>query len=448
MPKALIAGAAAADVTPDQGAFLFGYPHVPRAATGVHDRLTSTALFLSDGRTPLVVVANDVIYVGKDLVARARERIAWRCGLAPENVMVTATHTHSGPVTVELLVSQADPVVPPADPQYLRKLEDGIVEAGAGAVRGSRPAELGLVIADGSCVGGNRHDPSGPSDPEVPVLLARQRAGGAFLWAMVVCNVHPTVLHEDSTLVSGDFPAATRRYLQAHLLGEGCPVVYHTGPSGNQSPRHVARANTVEEATRLGDLLGGEIVRQGGAVAWHRAAALGCVRTMVSMPPRTMRRPEEAEAALRRARQRLAALRDAGAPKGEVRTAECDWFGAEEALVLARAAAEGRLAAAVEAVMPAEIMALRIGPWTFVGWPGECYAEFGLEVKSRRSGCYPISLAGGELQGYIVTEEARQRGWYEAGNALFDGPRSGQLLVDATLQLVDRLDADTAVAGG
>ena len=68
--------------------------------------------------------------------------------------------------------------------------------------------------------------------------------------------MHPTVLHEDSTLVSGDFPAMTRQYLQEHVLGADCPVLYHTGPSGNQSPRHVTRANTFDEAERLGGLLG------------------------------------------------------------------------------------------------------------------------------------------------------------------------------------------------
>src|SRR5204863_9550945 len=116
-----------------------------------------------------------------------------------------------------------------------------------------------LTVADGSCVGTNRHDPAGPSDPQVPVLLVRDRDSQTFLSAMIVCSMHPTVLHEDSTLISGDFPAMTREYLQEHVLGRDCPVLYHMGLSGNQSPRHVTRSNTFDEAERLGGLLGRSI---------------------------------------------------------------------------------------------------------------------------------------------------------------------------------------------
>ena len=98
--------------------------------------------------------------------------------------------------------------------------------------------------------------PTGPADPQVPVLLARSAANGAPIACMLVCSMHPTVLRETSTVVSGDFPGMARRYLQEHLLGADCPVLHHTGPAGNQSPRHVLRGNTVEEAQRLGETLG------------------------------------------------------------------------------------------------------------------------------------------------------------------------------------------------
>jgi len=122
----------------------------------------------------------------------------------------------------------------------------------------------------------------------------------------------------------------------------------------------------------------------------------------------------------------------------DVRTAECDWFGAEETLTLARAAATGRLDALIGSVMPAEIMVMRVGPWSFVSWPGEISVEFALEVKARQPDCYVVSLANGELQGYVVTEKAMREGRYEALNALFAGPESGRLLVEKTLELLAR----------
>ena len=247
----LLAGAAAVEITPLEPQFLFGYVHVERVSTGVHDPLLSSALYLSDGRSALIFSANDVIFVGRDLAARARARIAAATGVPPENILISATHTHSGPVTVDYLSNREDDTVPRADPGYLRRLEEGIVAAAVQAHAAARPAEIGLGVAEALGVGTNRRDPAGPADPQAPVLAVRELSGGKPIACMLVFSMHPTGLHQDSRLVSGDFPAAARSYLQQNVLG-GCPVLYHTGPAGNQSPRHTARANTFEEARRLG----------------------------------------------------------------------------------------------------------------------------------------------------------------------------------------------------
>ena len=171
----LIAGAATADITPDDPQFLFGYPHVRRYSTGVHDPLLSSALFLSDGKTSLLLVANDVIYVSRDTARRVRERIERETGVPADNMMITATHTHSGPMTGDTLSNAGDPAVPKTDPRYVEQLENGIVQAAVQAFHNAQSAEIGFAMADGSCVGSNRHDPAGPSDPEVPVLVVRDR---------------------------------------------------------------------------------------------------------------------------------------------------------------------------------------------------------------------------------------------------------------------------------
>lgn len=339
---------------------------------------------------------------------------------------------------MELLCCEDDAAVPKPDPAYVRRLEDGIVEAAVEAYGNQRPATVGLAVGDGACVGTNRHDPAGPSDPEVPVLLVRDRDRQAFLAAMVVCSMHPTVLHEDSTLVGGDFPAMARRYLQEHALGADCPVLWHTGPCGDQSPRHVVRANTFEEATRLGGLLGESIVKAAASVIYSGDIALACARELVNLPERTFPTIAQAEEHLAQSARRLESLRRSGADRREIRTAECDWFGAEESLTLARAAAAGRIREAVASVLPAEVNVMRIGPWAFVGWPGEAFVEFALQVKAACPNSYVIELANGELQGYLVTEEAVQKGWYEAMNAAFANPEAGLALVRTTLDLMDR----------
>jgi neutral ceramidase len=438
MPSGLVAGAAAADITPSDSQFLFGYPHVRRYSTGMHDPLLSSALFLSDGKTPLLFVANDVIYVSRMTACRVRDRIAKRTAIPAANMMITATHTHSGPLTVDTLSNEGDAAVPKTDPRYVERLENGIVEAAVQAVLMARPAEIGCGVADGSCVGTNRHDPRGTAMPETPVLVVRDAASKAFVGAMVVCSMHPTVLHEDSTLISGDFPAMTRQHFQEHLLGQDCPVIWHTGPCGNQSPRHVAKANTFDEATRLGQMLGDSIAGMIGSMDYSAKHSLACARAMVDLPRRGFPGVHEAQEQVLAAAQRLESLRQSNADGREIRTAECDWFGAEETLALAKAAAAKRLNAAIASVVPAEIQVMRVGPWFFVGWPGEVFVEFALTVKASYPNCHVVSMANGELQGYLVTEEAVRGHWYEAMNSLFASPDAGMVLVNRTLALLQR----------
>jgi neutral ceramidase len=435
VPAKLLVGSASVDITPTDSQFLFGYPHVPRHSTGVHDPLLASALYLNDGHTAVLFVANDVIGVSNAAVRRARQRISAATGVPAANIMITATHTHSGPCTVKYLSNEADSVVTDPDPRYVQRLEDGIVAAAEAASKAGRPAQLGLGIADGSAVGGNRRDPAGPANPRVAVLAARSALDGTPIAAMVVCNMHPTVLHEDSTLVSGDFPAMARQYLQRTVL-HGCPVIWHTGPSGNQSPRHVTRGNTFAEAERLGETLGASIAATLKTIEYQDDVAFDCRQSAAELPLRELPAVAAAEAKLKQVKERLEQLRRDGAERATVRTAECDWFGAEETLVLARAAQSGKLQATAAEFLPAEIHAIRLGHWTMVGWPGEVFVEFGLRVRKEHPDTFVISLANGDTQGYLVTAEAVAEGGYEASNGLFRSPQSGELLVTETLNLL------------
>src|SRR5690606_25300126 len=104
-------------------------------------------------------------------------------------------------------------------------------------------------------------------------------------------------------------------------------------------------------------------------------------------------------AAYDRAVDRLESLRKSGAPRTEVRTAECDWFGAQETLTLAKAAAGTALREFADRCSPAEVTAVRLGPHVFVGWPGEVFVEFALQVREAFPHAWIITLANGDLQG-------------------------------------------------
>ncbi|MFZ1935431.1 MAG: hypothetical protein WCB27_02725 [Thermoguttaceae bacterium] len=182
----------------------------------------------------------------------------------------------------------------------------------------------------------------------------------------------------------------------------------------------------------LGQAIGNAI----GSIDYASDVCLGCDRAFVDLPARKFPTAVEARRQVAATAERLEKLREAKADRGEIRTAECDWFGAEETLALARAAEEGRLQAAIDSVMPAEIMLTRVGRRVFAGWPGECFAEFALKVKAQFPDCCVISMANGELQGYLITEEAVQKRWYEAMNSLFASPEAGMILVNVTLEML------------
>jgi hypothetical protein len=248
--------------------------------------------------------------------------------------------------------------------------------------------------------------------------------------------MHPTVLHEDSRLVSSDFPHYTRQVLETEW--PQAVVVYQTGPCGNLSPRYHVRAQTFAEAKRLGARLGEQIlaaVRGVPDAAFRPDAAVGAGQRALSLPPRTFGSVAEAERELAAARAEFRRLQAEGAPHGPVRTAECTVFGAEERVTLARAEAAGRTATLLKEYNPMTIQALRLGETVLFGLPGEWFVEFGLSLKQRVPGCRVAALANGELQGYIPTPEATG---YEARLSFFE-PRSGALMVEAATALAAEL---------
>ena len=436
----LQAGAAQVDISPKDSQFLFGYPHVKRYSTGIHDKLWASALYISDANKEAIIVANDIIFVGKESCSKVRSAIEKKTGVPFASIMITATHTHSGPLTLDYISNASDPNVPKTDAAYVKLLEDGIIEAAVTAYNNAKPAKIGLAIADDTGVGTNRRDPSGPADHNVPVLMVKNADDDSNIACMLVCSMHPTVLHEDSTLVTGDFPGLSRIYLQENVLGKDCPVLHHMGPSGNQSPRHVTKANTFEEAKRLGEILGKAVEKVVPTIEYKNDLKIQTASTtLANLTKREFPSVEDAQQRLEASVAKLERLRNSNAPSQETRTAECDWFGAEETLTLAKAAAGTELEKAYSTVLPAEIQIIKIGDYSFVGWQGEIFIEFGLEVKNKISNSFVISCANGEMQGYIVTKEASEEGGYEASNALFDHT-SGKTFVDETIKLASELE--------
>lgn len=430
----LKAGSAAASITPRESHFLFGYPFVERMSAGTHDDLLSSALYLSNGKNEVLFISNDIIYVSKASTARIRKAISEKTGIRGSNILIAATHTHSAPVTVELVISANDPVVPRVDENYLGFMEESSVKAACQAVDNATLAEIAIVVGDATGVGTNRHDPEWAKDTDVPALFVKSKGGDEFIGCMLVCNMHPTVLHEDSTLYSGDFPHYARKSLQDVVLGKDRPVIYFTGTAGNQSPRHVTKANTFEEAKRLGQIVADSIIAKlTGAVTFSSCIPVLVAQKFVDLPKRIFPSVKWAKDHRDKTKKRYEELKKSSENSREIRTAEVNWFGSEELLYLSKLAQDNKLEKAYQSSLPAEIQIIKVGDWKFVAWPGEVFVEYGIELKKQAEETALITYANGELQGYIVTKEAQERGYYEVGNALF-GYQAGQLMLAETIK--------------
>jgi len=94
---ALKAGVGKADITPPTGYPFGGWVRADRVAQGVHTRLNATAIVLQRGDRKVALVSLDLYAATGGLVKEAAERNA-DLGLNESNVLVSASHTHAGPV--------------------------------------------------------------------------------------------------------------------------------------------------------------------------------------------------------------------------------------------------------------------------------------------------------------------------------------------------------------
>jgi hypothetical protein len=438
----LLAGAFAKDITPDKSYFLYGYPHVNRMSTGTHDPLYASSLVLQSGSEAVALCSTDLIYITKKMVAAVREKVHCATSIPKNNILISATHTHSGPIINNILAWGEDTAIPQVDQNLVESMVEKIAASIIEAHKSTRPARLAITKADGTGVGGNRRNKEGPIDPEVPVLIVQDAARHKVFAVLTVYCMHPTVLHEDSTFYSSDFPGYTKIEVQ-ETLGKDIVHIYHTGPEGNQSPRHYVKANTFAEAERLGRMLGKRIVDailKTKSEEFKEEIKLKATSSFVDLPLRTFPSVEEAEAKEKAAREKLENMRKEGAPRALIRTAECDWFGAQSTLVISRSYKTKKYYNTLKQILPAEVQVLQISNCFLVGFPGEMFVEYSLELKKRTPApAFIIALANGELGGYIVTqEEAMQGTAYEATNTLLHYSGGG-LLVQEALKLIKLL---------
>ena len=149
----LEAGAGRADITPQTGYVLFGWVRSDARAEGQLTRLYARSMVLERGGKKLALVSVDLGALPSGMVFDVGQRLAAR-GFSEENIIVSASHTHSGPAgyfpyPAFNTVAPTDEtptdfdIATPADAQLYSFLVDRIATSIRRADRDLGPAEAG-----------------------------------------------------------------------------------------------------------------------------------------------------------------------------------------------------------------------------------------------------------------------------------------------------------------
>jgi hypothetical protein len=252
----LRAGFGAVDVTPalnGKPVWLAGFGK-GRKATRIHDPLVARAVVLESGKTKIALAAVDVVGLFRESVERVRKQLS---GFT--YVLVSSTHNHEGPDTMGLWGPNF--AASGIDPDYLKKVEDGLVAAVAAADKDLREVQTRIGTARAPELLHDGREPYVKHDELVAVEF-RDRAGKT-VGVVVQWNCHPETLGGDNTEVSADFVGYTVGWLKERYR---CPVVYLTGTVGGlMTSLHVEvkddagkplRDGTFDKAERYGQLIG------------------------------------------------------------------------------------------------------------------------------------------------------------------------------------------------
>ncbi|MDQ3625011.1 MAG: hypothetical protein M3463_21445, partial [Verrucomicrobiota bacterium] len=134
-PRTFRAGAATSNITPPFGCSMNG-GFQDRKALHIHDELHARCLALDDGTTKLALVIVDSCVIQRSIFDDAKRQIHDATGLPIENVLMSATHTHSaGTLTA---VGQSEP-----DPAYQKFVAQRIADGVRRALNNLAPARIG-----------------------------------------------------------------------------------------------------------------------------------------------------------------------------------------------------------------------------------------------------------------------------------------------------------------
>lgn len=430
----LKAGAAKRSIVPPFPTQMGGYFDRKDNFTGVSRPVLVRALVCENDDTGLVIAVADLIAVSRQLVDGVRENVAKSTGLKPENILVSATHSHSAPSGFH-----GSGLLGPAEDT---RLTDFLVAEISGAIIDAhgamRPAALGFSYGHLAGVTVNRQQNNDVVDTDVGVLKVQEKGTRNTIATLANFTGHPVILGGDNLLLSCEYPGVACETVENVVGGV---ALFTQGACGDVTMKR--SGPPFDEVTRIGHVVAGTIIATSEQITPGDETALRAHWEPVTVAPRALPTPEAAEAAIAVAEAAHKAAVDAGKPEYIVKELSREISASKTTASVAKAAAERP--DSLQAATQASVHVMQIGPMVAVGIPGEIFVEYGLELKRRvaQDVNRPMILVGyaNDYIGYIITPRADATGGYEKAISRV-APTAGRTLTEAAMAIV-RLIVDS-----
>lgn len=252
----ITAGSASIDTTPPVGVELSGYVGRSGKSEGILDPLHSKALALESDTCSILIVSIDTVSIGIKFSYQIRKKLSCELGIPFENIIITATHTHSAP-TPAMLRGCGE-----LNRQWNRELSKKIVQISKEAFAHREPA----AIKKGSfryTMGYNRRTRYGFVDHQGGIISFYNLEARPIAH-LLNFSCHPVILDESNLQISADYPGAACKFIEKNAGGV---CLFLTGAAGDVDPtirgsmQHMKKAG--EELARSAlESLGGSAVKE------------------------------------------------------------------------------------------------------------------------------------------------------------------------------------------
>ncbi|NQU41759.1 neutral/alkaline non-lysosomal ceramidase N-terminal domain-containing protein [bacterium] len=405
------------DITPRLGVELCGFgPFLNRGAIAVRDRLWARAMAVEHDGRQAVVVSCDLAGICQETTDSARLLVHGATGLPPAAMLVSCTHTHSGPNTSELRIGWGE-----YDPPYMELLPQRLAAAAIGAIE--RLTEGRLLYAETPCegIGLNReYDSNAPPLDEVlretwrpakPELtdttchVVAVEGDGGLLGFLSCFGCHPVCCCADTRFIHGDFVGVATNLLEHEHPGS--VGLFLQGAEGDVNSCVVHKP--AEEALPALDVI---TARYANAVRHGMQHAKPLEMDAL--------RYVTARICFSRARWSEENLRDRLAADEEIlHTPDATDEDYDFRMAAVRAVSLRRILRQIEngeaLNRPVEVQAIRIGPLAFLASPFETFQAIKNEVRKRARSRIPLVLSlCNDYRGYAPDRVAFDRSDYVA----------------------------------